>query len=100
MCVTTSIILSAEGKQIPGTLQVVSATGGSARMSKPFASGTLGEIFLRTREGEVNAVVEFLPPRRQGQSFGQAFRFLAFGDEDYARFERALQILGTGQRIN
>jgi hypothetical protein len=100
VCVTTSVSFSLEGKQIQGTLQVVSTTGGSARMARPLKSGTLAEILLHTSAGQVSAVVEFLRARRQGQSFAQPFRFLAFGDDDYARFDRNLQMLRAGQRVN
>jgi hypothetical protein len=98
VCVTTgeSISFSLEGKQIHGILQAVSTTGGSARISQPLNPGTLAEISLHTGLGPVNASVEFLHPQGQGQSFAQAFRFLAFDDDDYARFNRTLEILRAG----
>ena len=100
VCVTTSVSFSLEGKRIQGTLQVVSTTGGSARMAQLLKPGTIAEILLHTTAGQVSAVVEFMRPRRQGQSFAQAFRFLAFGDEDYARFDRTLQMVRASQRVD
>jgi hypothetical protein len=81
------------GKQIQGLLQVASITGGSARLLRPLNPGTLADVSLRTKAGTVSVLVEFLQPRRHGPFVTQAFRFLAFGDEDYDRFDQALQIL-------
>ena len=89
------ISFSMEGNQIEGILQAVSSTGGAARISQPLNPGTLAEIALHTSSGPIRASVEFLHPQRQGQSFAQAFRFLAFDDDDYARFNRTLEILHT-----
>jgi len=100
VCVATSISFSLEGKQIQGTLQIVSTTGGLARMAQPLKPGILAEISLHASAGQVSAVVQFLRPRRQGHSFAQPFQFLAFGDDDYARFDRSLQILRAGQQVN
>jgi len=100
VCVATSISFSLEGKQIQGTLQIVSTSGGLARMAQPLKRGALAEISLHTSAGHVSAVVEFLRPRHQGHSFVQPFHFLAFDDDDYARFDRSLQMLRAGQRVN
>jgi len=101
LCFTAgeSISFSVEGKETQGTLQVVSATGGSARILRPLSPGTLAEISLHLSTGPVSALVEFLPPRPQGRFFAQAFRFVAFGDDDYARFHRTLQMLRAGERM-
>lgn len=80
-------------KQIGGVLQVASTTGGLVRLLQPLNPGTLADVSLHMTAGTVNALVEFLQPRRQGPFFAQAFRFLAFGDDDYDRFDLALQIL-------
>ena len=98
VCVTPGepVSFSLEGKQIQGILEAVSPTGGSARISEPLNPGTLAEILLRTSLGPVRASVELLHPQSQGQSFAQAFRFLAFDDDDYARFKRTLEILRAG----
>jgi hypothetical protein len=88
-----SISFSLEGKQMRGLLQVASTTGGSARFDRPLNPGTLAEVSLHTKAGTLSALVEFLQPRRQGPFVAQAFRFLAFGDDDYDRFDQALQTL-------
>lgn len=93
-----SISFSLEGKEIRGILQVASTTGGSARLLQPLSPGTLADVSLHTKAGTLSALVEFLQPRRQGPFVAQAFRFLAFGDDDYDRFDLALQIMrGSGR---
>jgi len=98
VCVTTGefISFSQEGKQVRGALQVISLTGGSARFLRPLNPGTFAEISLNTKSSSISALVEFLHPRRQGQFFTQAFRFLAFGDDDYVRFNQTLQLMRAG----
>ncbi len=94
-----SISFSVHGKETQGTLQTVSTTGGSARILRPLSSGTLAEISLHLSTGPVSALVEFLSPRSQGRFFTQAFRFVAFGDDDYTRFHQTLQTLRAGERM-
>jgi hypothetical protein len=90
-----SISFILAGKQTRGLLQVASTTGGSVRLLQPLNPGTLADVSLHTKAGTVNALVEFLQPRRQGTFVAQAFRFLAFDDDDYDRFGLALRILGN-----
>jgi hypothetical protein len=100
VCVTTSATFTSEGKRTQGILQVVSRTGGCLRLTRSLRTGTLLEIVLESGSGPVTALVELLAARPQGRWFVQPFRFLAFSDDDFARFERSLQSLRYRSRAN
>jgi len=78
---------------MPAVLQAVSTTGGLAQMSGPLPPGTLAEFAVDTNLGRVCGLVEFLEARTR-ESPTQAFRFLAFSDDDYERLSSI--ILGEG----
>jgi hypothetical protein len=76
-----AITFSMGNKRVPAKLDTLSVTGGSARLPGLVLPGTIAEIFVNSSQGTVSGIVEFL----RGQGSQQAFRFLAFGDDDYER---------------
>ncbi len=76
-----AITFSMGNKRVSARLDTLSVTGGLARVPGVVLPGTIAEIFLNSSQGQVSGIVEFL----HGQGSKQAFRFLAFGDEDYER---------------
>jgi hypothetical protein len=83
-----AITFSMGNKRVAAKLDTISLTGGLARVPGTVAAGTIAEIFMNSSQGRVSAIVEFL----RGQGSHQAFRFLAFGDEDYERLNTIVQI--------
>ena len=69
-------VVSVGSEKLKGTLQMLSLTGGTVRLEKRFASGTLAEIALQTASGTFSAAIELLPMARNNT---QAFRFIAMG---------------------
>ena len=84
---------SLSGKRIPAVLQAISTTGGLAQMAGPLPRGSLAELVVETNLGRVCGLVEFLEARTKGNP-AQAFRFIAFSDDDYERLSST--ILGEG----
>ena len=68
------VLVGAE--KLKGTLHMLSLTGGTVRLEKRFASGTLADIGLQTASGTFSAAIELLPMARNN---AQAFRFIAMG---------------------
>ena len=81
--ITRSASFSLSGKRISAVLLVASTTGGLARMAT-LCPPALAELAVPTSSGEVCGLVEFLPPTKGNPK--QAFRFVAFSDEDYERW--------------
>jgi len=79
---------SLSGKRISAVLHAVSTTGGLARMDRPLPPGTLGELAVATSLGQVCGLVEFLPLTKGNPT--QAFRFIAFSDDDYERLSSTI----------
>jgi hypothetical protein len=88
------VSFSLSGKQIPAVLQAVSTTGGLVQMAGPIPPGSLAELVVDTNLGRVCGLVEFLGARTRG-SATQAFRFVAFSDDDYERLSSTILEEGT-----
>jgi len=91
--VTMPVSFSLSGKRMPAVLQAVSTTGGRVQMARPLPLGTLAELVVDTNLGRVCGLVEFLEARTK-ENPTQAFRFVAFSDDDYERLSGT--ILGQG----
>ncbi len=87
--VTPLTIVFSDGMQIPGRLQSVSATGGSAQLESLLPPSTLVHLTFSTAVGPISAVAEMLEPL---DSERQAFRFIGLDEGDRARL---LQFLGV-----
>jgi hypothetical protein len=75
-----------------GTIQRLSATGGSVLLAKgPFPERTSGEMALGTVFGKVSAHIEFLQTGADGVAEAQAFRFIAMDDVSTQRFTAAAE---------
>src|SRR4051812_43198403 len=72
------VLLSIAGERIAGSLVVLSATGGTVRLSKRYPHGTLAEIKMNAVAGTIQSVVEML----QMRAGVQAFRFVHFDREN------------------
>lgn len=70
------VLVSIGNEQLRGTLQLLSLTGGSVRLERRYAPGTLGDIGINTVSGNVIAAIELL---QMANPRAQAFRFLAMG---------------------
>jgi len=57
-------------------------------MAGPVPSGTLAELAVSTSLGRVCGLVEFLPATKGNPT--QAFRFIAFSDDDYERLSTTI----------
>ncbi len=91
------VIVSVDSNKVVATVCKLSRTGGSVRLSKSFASGTLGEITMNTAFGKVSATIEFLRTTVDGVPEAQAFRFIHIEPTDRRRLEDALvQMLEHG----
>ncbi len=89
--VTKSASFSISSKRIPAVLQSLSTTGGLARIASSLPPGTLAELVVDTNVGRVSGLVEFLGTPK-GDSPSQAFRFIAFSDEDYERLSSTIEL--------
>jgi hypothetical protein len=69
-------VVSIGSEKLRGTLHMLSLTGGTIRMEKRFASGTLADIGIETASGTFSAAIELL---RTAGGNAQAFRFIAMG---------------------
>src|SRR5581483_9614132 len=87
------IKFSLGNKDVPATLEVISATGGRVSMARGLRPGTLAEALMATNAGPVTGVVELLAMKPQGRAVAQAFRFLALSDHDYSRLTDTLGFL-------
>ena len=77
-----------DGRQVRGTLQIVSDTGGCAGMEVLLQPSTLVSIQVRTSVGQINAVAEMLRPVGATK---QAFRFIAMDEADRSRLKQFVQ---------
>jgi hypothetical protein len=81
------VAVSIGSEQLQGTLHLLSLTGGTIRLEKRVASGTLCDIGIRTVSGNFSAAIEFLQ-MTNGKT--QAFRFVGMGPVARKRLEDAL----------
>src|SRR5262245_13229206 len=82
------VVVSIDGNQIVGTLQVLSLTGGAVRLDKRVAAGTLGDISINTVSGRFSAAIELL---QAANGRGQGFRFIAMSPVARERLGDALK---------
>ena len=84
------VILSIGTERFPGTLNVLSMTGGALRIARRPNPGTFAEIQMHTITGNIHAVIELLVMR--GDS-NQAFRFVQIDNSNRKRLQDALEKL-------
>src|SRR5580700_4565861 len=85
---TPAVLRLKSGRSIPGTLKVVSLTGGLLSMPHPVDTGSNGKLMILTAAGMVLGSAEMLSPLSWGL---QPFRFLALADEDQDRLKTIIQ---------
>ena len=79
-------------KNLIGTVQRLSLTGGSVILSKGcLPHGTLAHMSLKKVFGTVKAQVQFLHAGAEGIQLAQAFRFLEMDDVSSRRFTAAVE---------
>jgi len=83
-------IISINAEQYTGTLGLLSRTGGTIRLHKLIAPGTLAEIEIKTISGKFLATIQLLRTITEGV---QAFRFIEMGPIARGRLEDALKKL-------
>ena len=94
ICVPNSerALFVVESDKFLGVIQRISATGGSAILSKgPIAEGTLGEMTLKTVFGPMRAKVQFLRGGADGIPLATAFRFLDMDTVSRKRFDESIK---------
>jgi len=67
-------------------------TGGLADFPVNVGEIPLAEVTIKTAQGQINALVEVLKPRMQGD-FARPFRFVALDDHDHQRLTSILQLM-------
>lgn len=86
--VTPAVLRFADGRRVPGQLQIISATGGLLGLSRPLDRGSLVKLMFLTHSGSVFAEAEMLNPVSWIQ---QPFRFVALHRDDRSRLQAAIQ---------
>ena len=84
-------VVALGGQRILGVLCKLSVTGGSLRMSKPMAKGTVADLTIRATSGPITSAIEFLGAADRGVLPAQAFRFIHMGPAETRRLENALE---------
>jgi hypothetical protein len=85
-------IFTVEDQKFLGTIQRLSATGGSVVLAKgSVPQGSSGEMTLGTVFGKVSAHIEFLQTGADGVPQAQAFRFITMDDVSTKRFTAAAE---------
>jgi hypothetical protein len=85
---TPAVIRLRDGRRIPGTLKVVSVTGGLLSVPRPLDAGSNGKLMFLTGAGMILGFAEMLTPMAWGL---QAFRFVTMGSGDRLRLQTAIQ---------
>src|SRR5580704_13680615 len=85
---TPAVLRLKSGRSIPGTLKVVSLTGGLLSMPHPVDTGSNGKLMILTAAGMVLGSAEMLSPLSWGL---QPFRFVALADDDEDRLKTVIQ---------
>jgi hypothetical protein len=87
-----TVRLSLEGKKISGVLLTLSITGGLAQFEHAIHdAGSLAELQIRSKSGQITALVELLNPAKGSPATTRPFRFIALGDEDQERLASAIR---------
>ena len=80
-------VISIDGRRQVAILHRLSINGGSIRPSKPFSTGTLGDIALRTTSGNVASAIQLLSSDGRGV---QGFRFLQLDPVTRATLQKTI----------
>lgn len=81
------VTLVVESDRFPGTLAVLSLTGGVLRPHKRYPRGTFAELSMHTVSGPITTAVELLSWRADGT---QPFQFVHLETMDKKRLEKTL----------
>jgi hypothetical protein len=87
-----SVNFNLGGRQVNATLRRLSMTGGLVEFPANIGEIPLAEVIIKTAQGQINALVEVLKPRSQGD-FARPFRFVALDDNDHQRLSSILQVM-------
>ncbi len=80
-------LINLDGKQQAAVLCKLSINGGSVRPTRPFSSGTLAEIALRTTSGKIVSAIQLLKSDGNGR---QGFRFLQLDPANRSALQSAI----------
>lgn len=78
------------GPAVIGTMCRLSTTGGSIRLNKFFAEGSLAEITLDTMSGKMSSPIQFLRCGVDGVPTAQAFSFVHMDPSDRAALAKII----------
>lgn len=86
--VTPTVLRFPDGRRVPGTLQVISLTGGLLLLSPPLDQGSFVKLIFVTGAGPVMGSAEMLNPVSDSL---QPFRFVDLHRDDESRLHTAIQ---------
>jgi len=85
------VLVALGAQHVTGVLCKLSTTGGTLRLSRTVAKGTVADLALMTVSGRISSAVEFLGPADRGTPPAQAFRFIHMGPVESRRLGNALE---------
>ena len=86
---TPAVVRFPDGERIPGSLEVISLSGGLLALDRPLAQGSQVKVMFVTGAGSVLAAAEMLPPVDRSH---QPFRFVSLGRQDRSRLESIIPV--------
>jgi hypothetical protein len=85
---TPTVLRLSDGGRVPGTLQLISVTGGLLGLSRPVKPDSVVRLMFVAPTGSVLGVAKMMSPVAWGL---QPFRFVTLHDDDQARLKAAIQ---------
>ena len=86
--VTPAVVRLSDGERVPGTLQLISVTGGLLGLSRPVTPESVIKLMFIAPTGSVLGVAKMLSPVAWGL---QPFRFVTLRDDDQSKLKAAIQ---------
>ena len=85
---TPAVLRLPDGGRVPGTLQLISVTGGLLGLSRPLKPDSVVKLMFVAPTGSVLGVAKMLNPVSWGL---QPFCFVTLRDDDQSRLKAAIQ---------
>jgi hypothetical protein len=85
---TPAVLRLSDGARVPGTLQLISVTGGLLGLSRPLKPDSVVKLMFVAPTGSVLGVARMLSPVSWGL---QPFCFVTLRDDDQSRLNAAIQ---------
>jgi len=85
---TPAVLRLSDGERVPGTLQLISVTGGLLGLSRPLRPDSVVKLMFVAPTGSVLGVAKMLSPVSWGL---QPFCFVTLRDDDQSRLKAAIR---------